>query len=253
MDFTKLGQAAAESDDLTQSSSGFTREVPRAGVALLRFKDYIETGKFEPTNPTFKAAQKCMLVFELSHPDHLIEINGEKVPQNITVRLNRGTTNKSGYRKLFKLMNDACGGQHRHFVEMIGKPFLGTIYHNTGSDGKTVYANLNNDSGYSLQAPQQVDALTNTITPVPVPELVGTPKVFLWENAGVSDEDIQAMWDSIYIEGEREIEKDGVKTTQSKNWIQETIMENIEWVGSQTERVVNGQKAVTFDDDTVPF
>lgn len=250
MDFSKLGTAAAESDNMTVEKS-FEREVPAEGVALIRFKDYIELGRHESSNPTYKPALKAILTFELHHPKHLIEIDGKKVPQTMQVRLNKGTTAKSGFRKLFNIMKDACGDDSIvHFVQMIGKPFLGRVYHNVVGEGKDkkIYANLDKDGAYSLVAPQQVDALTEKVTPVPVPELDGTPTVFLWENESISDEDVVTMWNSIFIEGTRTVEDPATKGTKevSKNWIQETIMKNTEWEGSITQALT--QEHVELDD-----
>ena len=236
MDYSALGLAAAETEDMTQNKS-FERQIPRAGVALLRLRDYIETGRHESTNPAYKPALKTMLVFELSHPDHMIDIEGKKVPSNITIRLNKGATSKSGFKKLFNVMNAAHGGKFTHFVQMIGKSFLGEIYHNKSADEKTTYANLDLEGAWSLKAPVQVDALTNTQTPIPVAELDGKPKVFLWENPSLTDEQVTDMWESIFIEGEREVEdkKTKEKKMVSKNWIQEAIMKNTEWEGSTTQ------------------
>lgn len=249
MDFSKLGQAAAQSEDMTQNKS-FERELPRAGVALLRFRDYIELGRHESLNPQYKPALKALLVFELNHPDHMIEIDGKKVPSTITVRMNKGATSKSGFKKLFNVMNAACGGDKQHFVQMIGQPFLGEIYHNSTGEGdkKKTYANLDLEGAWSLKAPIQVDALTNKQTPIPVNELDGTPKVFLWENPSVSDEDVVSMWESLFIEGEREVEdaKTKEKKMVSKNWIQETIMKNLEWEGSTTQALT--QEHISIDE-----
>ena len=245
MDYSKLGNAAAESDDLTVSKS-FERELPRAGVALLRLRDYIETGR-HVGNTAYKPSLKCMFVFELSHPDHLIEIDGKKVPSIITVRSNKGATNKSGYKKLFNVMNAAHGNKFKHFAQMIGEAFLGEIVHNKSADGKTTYANLDRDGAWTLKAPEQVDALTNTKTDIPVRELDGTPRVFLWENKGMEDADITEMWESIFIDGEREVEKDGVKSMVSKNWIQEIVMANLEWEGSVTQALTQEHVSIDLD------
>lgn len=239
LDFSKLGLAAVESEDLTVDQS-FVRELPRAGIALMRLREYIELGRHESKNPAHKPSQKAILVFELSHPDHLIEVDGKKVPQSFMVRLNKGGTAKSGYKKLFNLMNDALGGTCKHFVQMIGKPFLGELFHNKSEDGKQTYVNLDKDGAYSIKEAAQVDVLANTKTPIPVMELIGTPRCFLWENESISDADIKAMWDSIFIEGTREVvdEKSKEKKEVSKNWIQENIMANIEWEGSRTQGLV---------------
>lgn len=252
LDFSQLGTAAASTEDLNVEAS-FKREIPAKGVAMLRFVEYIETGRHEAKPGSgYKPSLKCQLVFELNHKKHLIEIDGANVPQRFVVRLNKGTTGKSGYRKLFKIMNAACGGGYKHFVQMLGKPFLGEIFHNEGKaeEGKEtpIYANLDNNGAYSLRAPETVDPLTEAVTPIAIPECHGELKAFLWENQGVSDEQIQAMWDSIFIEGTRQNDK-GEEV--SKNWLQELIMKNLEWDNSKTKQVVSGEEIDlgTEDDD----
>ena len=242
LDYAALGAAAIESEDLTVDQN-FKRELPRAGVALFRLKDYVEFGRQESTNPQYKPAIKVMLTFELNHPDHLIEIDGKKVPQTIQVRMNKGGTAKSGYKKLFKVMNKANANKFKHFVEMIGTAYLGEIYHNEVGEGekKKVYANIDFEGAYSLKAPVQVDTLTNTATAIPVAELDGTPKVFLWENESLTDDMIKAMWESVFIDGT--YEKDGKEI--SKNWIQETIMKAIDFEGSTTQALV--QEHISLD------
>jgi hypothetical protein len=248
MDFSKLGQAAAESDDLTQNSAGFERETPRAGPAFVRLREYIETGKHDPKNPKYKAALKCIMIFELSHPDHLVDFDGKKVPQSIFVRLNKGSTGKSGYKKLFNVMNQACGGGMTHFVQMIGRSFLGEIYHNANEkDPKNPYANLDLDGAWSLKAPVQIDVINNTTTKIPMPQLDGKPRAFLWENESVSDEDVVSMWEDCFIEGTREVQgADNKMVEKSKNWIQELIMANNDWEGSNTQALT--QEHIELDD-----
>lgn len=244
MDFSKLGRSAAESDDQSVEKS-FTRELPAAGAALMRFVGYIETGRHAPKNPAHKPALKTMLIFELSTPKHLIEMDGVKVPQKFTLRLNKGMTGKSGYKKVFNMMNKAMGGGHTHFFQMLGKPLLGEIFHNdNGKEGaeKQTYANLDDNGAFSFKAPQQVDPLTDQVTPIPVTEVHGELQGFLWENESISDEEYVAMWDSLYIEGTRE--KDGKQV--SKNWLQEVIMENMEWEGSTCQALT--QEHISLDD-----
>jgi hypothetical protein len=241
MDYSAIGQAAATSEDLTVERKT-TRELPRAGVALLRLVDYIETGRHEAKNPTHKPSLKVLLTFELSHPDHLIEIEGKKVPQKITVRVNKTYSDKGKYMPLFKAMNRALGGGYHHFVQMIDKPMIGQVYH-TEYEGKK-YANLDVDGAWSFAEAVMKDPIAGTSTPVPVPELDGTPKVFLWEADGLTDEQIVSMWESIYIDGTRTNE---AGKEVSKNWIQETIMANIEWEGSTVQALT--QEHVSLEDD----
>jgi len=228
-DFSKLGRSAAETDDMSQNKS-FEREVPKEGVALMRFVGYIETGRHEARNPKYKPALKTMLIFELGSPKHLIEMEGRKVPQKFTLRLNKGMTAKSGYKKVFNMMNKAMGGGHTHFFQMLGKPVLGQIYHNAVGEGaeNKIYANLDDNGAYSFKPTTKEDELTGEMVNIPVPEVHGKLQGFLWENESMSDEEYVEMWDSLFIEGTRE--KDGKEV--SKNWLQESIQENMEWEGS---------------------
>lgn len=244
MDYSLIGQAAATSEDLTVKRET-VREAPKEGVALLRLVDYIETGRHEAKNPQHKPSLKVLLTFELSHPKHMIEVDGKKVPQNITIRVNKTYSDKGKYVPLFKAMNRALGGGFKHFVQMINQPLLGHIYHNE-YEGKK-YANLDVDGAWSFKAPVMDDPIAGTSTPVPVPEMQGTPKVFLWEADGLTDAQIVEMWESIYLEGTRQNDK-GVEV--SKNWIQETIMDNIEWEGSTVQALT--QEHISLDDEATP-
>ena len=240
LDISKIGQAAAEAEDLSVDKK-FDRELPKEGTAFLRLTGYVETGRHESNNPQHKPALRCLFFFELSHPKHSIDLgDGKKIPQTLIVRSNKGMTAKSGYKKMFKMMDSACGGGHTHFVQMIGKPMLGTIYHNKSEDGKNTYVNLDRDGAWSFQRPVMVDPIAETETPVPIPEMQTENRVFLWENEGMTDEQIKQMWDTIYIEGTREVEDKDTKekVEKSKNWIQETIMNNMEWEGSRTQGIV---------------
>jgi hypothetical protein len=152
-------------------------------------------------------------------------------------------------------MNNALGGKYTHFVEMIGEAFMGTVYHNISGEGEKAktYANLDLDGAWSLVAPVQLDVLTNTSSPIPIEELDGLPRAFLWENESIDDETVVAMWNSIYIEGEREVDDEkvaGGKRTVSKNWMQERIMENLEWEGSTTQALT--QEHISLDDLDAP-
>jgi len=240
MDYSALGQAAAKSEDLTVERKT-SREIPRAGVALLRLVDYIETGRHEAKNPTHKPSLKVMLTFELSHPDHMIEFDGKKVPAKMTVRVNKTYSDKGKYMPLFKALNRALGGGFHHIAQMIGQPMLGTVYHNEWEGKK--FANLDIDGSWSFAEPTMKDPIAGTATPIPVPELQGAPKVFLWEADGMTDAQITEMWESIYIDGTRTNDKN---IEVSKNWIQETVMENIEWEGSTTQALT--QEHISLDE-----
>lgn len=231
MNFAEMGKQAAQTDDLTQNKS-FEREVPKEGLAFLRLIGYVELGRHQPKNPAHKPALRARLTFELSHKKHLIEIDGKMVPSKITIETNKGATAKSGFKKIFNMMNKALGGGHTTFFGMMGKPMLGDVYHNVvekAGEDKVTYANLDNDGAYSFRSPTKEDELTGEMITIPVPELHNEMQGFLWENESMTDEQYVAMWDSLFIDGERE-DKDGKKV--SKNFIQEKIMKNMEWEGS---------------------
>lgn len=217
------------SDDLTKSPvGGFQRELPEAGIALLRLRDYIELGPQKAKNPAWSDAIDVMLTFELLHPKHMIKPEGsEPFPQILSVRVNKAAKDTSTYKSLFKAMN--WSGLHSHFVTMLGDAYLGEVYHVT-KDKKT-YINLQKDKVWSMKAPRIVDPLSGTVTEVPVPELHGTPRAFLWEEAGWSDELYLESWNSLYIDGTT---TDG----KSKNWIQESIMGSTKWEGSRIQALV---------------
>jgi len=249
LDINAINSAAIEAEDLTVDQK-FERELPKAGIAFLRLLSYVELGRFESKNPTHKPALKTILTFELSHPKHQIDIDGKKVNQTIQVRVNKGTTSKSGFRKLFKVMNAACGGTHKGFASMIGQPMLGEIYHNEVGEGdkKQTYANLDLDGAWSMKRPVKIDEISEEETSIAIPELQGTPSLFFWENPSLSDEQVKETWDSIFIEGEREVEdeKTKEKVLKSKNWIQELIQTNIEWEGSRTQALT--QEHINIDE-----
>lgn len=239
MDFNKLG---AEAGDLTVEKK-FERELPRAGVALVRYIGYIETGKHLPKNPTYNASLKCVHIFELNHPDHMIELeDGNKIPSKVYIHQNIGRTGKSQYMKMFKVMNLACDNKFNHFIQMLGKGFLAEVFHNT-TEKKDVYANLHLDGSWSFKKPVMVDVMTKTTTPIPVPEAVNDLIGFLWENDAISDEIVKEMWDSLFIEGEN-------NNGESKNWMQDNIQDNIEWEGSRTQALT--QEFIGLTDSADP-
>lgn len=226
----QMAAAAASTENMTETTSGFTRKPPRAGVALFRLRDYVELGTRQPKNPTWSKAVECMLTFELLHPDHMIKPDGKDAfPETLTVRLWKSTGAKSRFVKLFNAMNYAK--DKTHFVQMVGGSFLGFIHHN--KVGKDIFVNLNDEAGnWTIGAPSQTDALSNVTTQIPVPELHGPMRMFCWENPGWNEDMIRMGWDSLYIDGVN------TETGKSKNWIQETIMQALDWEGSMTQRAV---------------
>jgi hypothetical protein len=214
-----------------------------------------------------KQNKPVSLVFELTHPRHAIRKKAEGDPEggpftgdfirnhDVTVRLNKSNSDRSKYMKLFNKLNyDGAvatpAGKVPSFASFLNKPFYGAIHHNEGKDGK-VYVNLDKDGEYTIGAPKmpELDSVgtpTGSYKVIPVPEMNGEQRCFLWET-GVSDEVYKTMWDSIAIVGEK---KDG---TPFKNWIQEAILseENVALPGSRAERLfaANAEEVAALEED----
>tara|TARA_R110000851_G_scaffold56999_1_gene133073 strand:- start:259 stop:1224 length:966 start_codon:yes stop_codon:yes gene_type:complete len=242
-DFTGVSEEETQVEG--GSGGGFTDTPAEPGVALFRLREVLEFGKvMGEYNGKPKESQPVSLVFELVHPRHAINKDDGSFVRNheVTVRLNKSFNEKAKYFKLFnKLNHDGSAlvqdGKTPSFLSFIGKAFYGAIHHNLSKDGKKTYVNLDKDGEYTIGAPQipeidqQLQTPTGNYTQIPVPEMSGSQRVFLWET-GVNDAMYRKMWESIAIVGEK---KDG---TPFKNWIQEQISDsavNINWEGSRAQ------------------
>lgn len=239
-------------EDLTVNQS-FDRPIPRAGVAWLRLRSYIELGVHKPKDPTHNDATLCILEFELKHPDHMYDTDSGKKCATLQLRLRKGSTAKSGYKKVFNMMNEAAGGHHKGFLSMIGvSTWSATIYHNVvgeGAKAKT-YANLDNAGAYSFRPCGSMDEETNQFTPRKLEPLQGTPCAFLWENAAVSDANYKAMWESIFIDGTYDkTNADKTVTKMSKNFHQDKIKDSINYAGSRLQGLI--EEFVSIDEGLV--
>lgn len=233
LNLKKLAQKAAKSQDLTKESTGGDYIPPEKGVPGLRFVGYIETGK---VNGEYKGkpkvSDKATLLFELHGKRWPVGENGN--PTIIAIKLNKSTSAKSGYIKLFKAMNYA--GNATTFVELLGDAFIGNISHYEGSDGKT-YATLKDDATgvYTVRAPFTENEEGESIARK-VPEALTDIKAFLWDDP---DKD---QWDSIFIDGEYD---DGT----SKNKFQKAIRDAVNFEGSPIEALLEGEPDTGDDDD----
>ena len=250
IDYDAIGNAAAEAEDQTQmkeGGGGFDRPVPAEGRCTLRLQQYIELGKQKSNNPKYKDSEQVMLRFEVNSPKHMIELpDGTKVPNTITVRLPKGGKT-SKYGRLFIALN--YSGKHKHFAQMVGKAgWLADITHNIvnpGTKEEKTYANLDKNKAWTFGAPVFENPATGETVAVPVPELDGSPQVFLYENAGLGDTDYKALWDTLFIEGEQEA---GPNAGKSKNWIQDSISASIGFSTSRLAQLIEGNSAESLED-----
>ena len=268
MDFSQINEVELQVEGAKPFGS-FEQPVPEAGIALFRLREVLEFGsKDTEFKGVAKVSKPVSLVFELVHPRHAINRNDDGSflrNHEVTVRLNKSNNDRAKYMKLFNKLNyDGAvatpAGTIPSFAAFLGKPFYGNVHANVSlANGKT-YINLDKDGEYTIGAPRtpatdEMGAPTGEFITIPVPEMSGKQKCFLWQT-GVDDETYRAMWSSVAIRGEK---KDG---TPYKNWIQEAILspENVALPGSRAERLfsfgeidLSAAMAPTADEDDIPF
>jgi hypothetical protein len=251
-DFKALANRAAKRNDQTQTKTGggdFTP--PPAGTTLARFVDYIEVGLQKGGSWKGKEkppAEKVFVTFELLGKNYLreIEVDGNKktVADRITVPLKLSLHEKASFKKLFKKMT--YGRQEiEHMSQMLGEGFKVTVVHNEVGEGdkKKVYANITDDDGnFLVDGPFKRDDLEGTSVKLKVPDAISNERMFIW------DEPTKETWDSIFIDGEKEVKDDKGKTkTVSKNWIQNMITSALNFEGSPIQAFLEGSSDLPDD------
>lgn len=209
---------------------------PAAGACLLRFVAYVELGKQKSTyKGETKIKDKVRLVFEVHGKNYPIKKldDGTEVVQRITITETLSLSEKAHFFKIFNAMRNGRE-DITHMAQMLGEPFRGRIYHNEGKEGK-VFANLRNESGYTITSPYIEDAETGESRKVKVPEAVSQLRLFVW------DQPSKEMWDSLFIDGEFDEGK-------TKNVFQAAILSAANYKGSPLEQLLAGAAA---DDDDV--
>lgn len=251
--FKDVANRAAKRTDQTQTKTGGEAfPIPAAGGALARLVDYIEIGVHPQKAFKGKAkapAAKALLTFELTGPKYTREIEVDGVKKKVADRISLPAIpislhEKAGFKKLFKKMT--YGRQDiNHMAQMLGDAFLLEIVHNEVGEGadKKVYANItDSDGNYLVSGPFEIDKLAGTTKKYKVPEAIGNERLFIW------DEPTQECWDSLFIDGDREVkdEKGNTKTV-SKNWIQNTITSALNFEGSPVQTFLEGSSSLPED------
>lgn len=246
-DLKALIAAAAAAEDQTETTAGgFDFELPPAGVTVGRLVEYIELG-MQPQR-AYEGKDKppvdmVRLTFDLLAPKNRHEykdadgqdrVRYDRLSLNVTKKLN----DRAKYTKLFNKMR-AGRDDVTHMAQMIDVPLRLEIFHNLGKNkaGKEVtYANLwDKEGSMNIGVPKfQPDPLADEWQDIPVDEAVSPLKVFFYNNP------TQETWDSLFIDGVREV-KDGDSVTEvSKNWIQEMILSATDYSGSRLEAFMEG-------------
>lgn len=230
--------AAAKQTDMNKATKGGEGYQPPAkGLARLRFVGYIECGKQKDEwQGQVKIKEKVKLIFELSGPKHAPkEIDGNKIPHRITIEENLSLNEKAWFYKIFKAMN--YNGEATHIAQLLGQEFLGEVIHKTSKRGKT-YATLKGDAGYTIRAPYVEDPETGETRKVPAGPQLSEIRCFLWDYAS------KEMWDSVYIDGQYDEEKNEagevVRPARSKNVFQEQIRAAVNFEGSPIAEILEG-------------
>lgn len=251
VDYSAIAVAAAEAEDQTQEVSHVDFDnTPEAGVTVGRLISYIELGKQDGGEYQGKKkpdADKVRIEFELLAPKNMIkfERDGKEVEagQIVSVTLKKSMSDKAKFKKLFNKLQ--YGREEiKHITQMLGEAFIITIYINeVEKDGKKrKYVNLDKDGEFGISAPFQVDALTGQKTAYQIREHTAPIRAFLFDAPdAISDDDFRAMWDSLFIDGTRELKKqDGTTEQVSKNWLQEAILSAKNFQGSRLHSLLSG-------------
>lgn len=232
-----INQAAAEGPNMNEAvkGGGGDRTPPAEGMCRLRFISYIEIGKHEEENRqkgTKQVKELVKLQFELSGPKHQPTVldDGRKIPHVITITLPLSLNEKANFYKLFRRMNHT--GEYRHMAQMLGQEFLGTVVHKVSGEGtdKRTYANLRDDSGFTIRPPFVEDPETGESRRVQADPQITPTKCFLWNYA------TKEMWDALFIDGRYDDKTDEsgkvIKEGASKNYWQNLIKSALDFAGS---------------------
>lgn len=249
-------KAGAKQDQSKRTAGGggdFTP--PPAGWTPARFVGYVEMG----VQPGGKYQGKpkpdvdqVRLIFELLGEKHIRELDdGRKVCNRYEFNIKKSLHPKASFAKLFDQMAEGHEGI-THFGQLLGEAFRIKISHNVvKKDGKDItYVNISDKAGYNITPPRKPeydeDENITGYKKIKVPEMMGEPKLFLF------DEPTQEAWDALFIDGEKEVKgDDGETTTKSRNWLQEKITQAKNFKGSALEQMVGGlDDLAEFNEDS---
>lgn len=242
--------AGAVEDHSEESKGGFGPRLPEEGVAFARLIGYVELGK-QPREFDGKAkdpAKLCNLVFEVYGKKNRdeFEVDGKTETSYRLLRITNMLVSNSAKSKFRKLFLDMTYGRDiKNMAEMLGEVFKVRIKHNE-SNGRT-YANLVTIGGPFKEEEDEDGEISEVDVSNKFKPTKRDLQLFLTKSPTLE------MWDSIFIEGEREIteEVDGekVKSTVSNNFLQETIKDSVDWDGSPMQALLAGMDEEPDDEE----
>lgn len=230
-----LNQAHASEQDQTVAKT-YESRIPAEGRTLARFIGYIEMGARETTyqGQVNGSALKAKLAFELLGKNYVHtneetnEKHGTLYYEDIFVK----TGDKASFRKLLMKMRN--GRENiKNMEQMLGETFIIKVVHNKSEDGKT-YANIRGDGEWFVQPPIHEDPVSGEVTRLEAPQPTFPYRLLLWNNPS------KLQWDSLFVDGTyTRKNKDGSETEVSKNWLQESIVnEALDFEGSALEALL---------------
>jgi len=238
-DFTALINQAEQEDDQSQTRTGGDFTAPKPGITVCRLIEYIELGmqKQKPYQGKPKPpAEVVRLTFELLSPARDIhEFDGKRTADKISFRCTKLLSNKARFKRLFNQMDYGRG--KKHMAHFLGDAFLVEIFNYVGTDKKDHASLFNNEGFCRIGAPfRPADPLdpNGKPTPIPVPDAISNLRLFLFNHPSPE------CWNSLYIEGEREVKDDKGTVTgkESKNFIQDSIRAAVNFHGSPVEAML---------------
>ena len=239
-------KAANAIADQTEAQKGFVRKVTPEGTTTARLISYVEIGK-QPQR-AFQGEAKAdaleaRLTFELNGQAYMRDVSKEGEPAKMvpTLYTETITISMNEKAKFFKLFIKMRGAQKvTHMAELVGQGFIVTIKHKKSQDGKKTYANIYNPvDGWRVSPPVETSAATGLTTEVPVPECDGDIQVLLQAAPSIE------QWNSIFIDGEREIKNGDVTTKVSKNFVQFKCLAASDFKGSALEALLKAEGILT--------
>jgi len=253
-----VNKAAKEGPNMNEAKKGGGGYKPPAeGVARARFIGYIEGGEQEHNfQGAISFKPKVKLIFELSGPkwQPTKTEDGKLIPQRITVTETLSLSEKAHFYKIFRSMN--YDGEATHIAQLLGQDFRITITHVKTKNGNIIALPKGRDGQYKIESPIYEDPESGEQKRVTADPQISETRVFLWDYPS------KEMWDSLFIDGQYDEEKDDkgnvTRPAKSKNVLQEWIMGAKNWRDSEMYAILNdGGSLDTGDiesnDDDAPW
>lgn len=254
-----VNQAASESVNLSEASKGGGGGAtpPNAGTCIATLVGYIELGlrvKKGYKGAPDKKMRKARFIFELAGGTNPHTVTEGDNPVKIAKRINvnvwlpaagKAPSEKSGLYKVMSALNHAKDPSIKIPAQLLGKHVKVIVSQEkfTNDAGEEiVYGSIGSANDGFRITPATIDLTdeagmpTGEVRLIPAPEVVSIQRCFLWDYAS------QAMWDSLFIEGEYEAQEaaDGkpAKPAKTKNVIQEEIKQALDWIGSPMQQIL---------------